>query len=144
MRRSGAAAVPRTRSKVGGASLRALVLLVVPLQGCDRLDRRREHDPAAMGSQAATHGGPATDSPALATLAPGPGHAEDATAAGSLGPRLARLWAATTKAWVVVVDGGRIYDPLADYLEAEGLPVFRTSDRALRALGAYAAHRLHA
>lgn len=80
--------------------------------------------------------------PALATLVSGAGHAEDAAAAGSLGPRLARLYAATTKAWVVVVDGGRLYDPLADMLEGAGLPVFRTVDRALRALGAYALHRL--
>ena len=51
--------------------------------------------------------------PALATLAAGPGHAEDVGAPESLGPRLARLYAATTKAWVVVVDGGALYDPLA-------------------------------
>ena len=81
--------------------------------------------------------------PALATLAAGPGHAEDAGAPESLGPRLAALYAATTKAWVVVVDGGALYDPLASLLEGAGLAVFRTADRALRALGAYAAHRLH-
>lgn len=80
--------------------------------------------------------------PALATLAPGPGHAEDLAAPGSLGPRLARLFAATAKPWVVVVDGGRLYDPLASLLEAEGVPVFRGSDRAVRALGAYALNRL--
>ena len=80
--------------------------------------------------------------PALATLAAGPGHSEDAAAPESLGPRLARLYSATTKAWVVVVDGGARYDPLASLLEAEGLAVFRTADRAMRALGAYAAHRL--
>ncbi len=80
--------------------------------------------------------------PALATLAAGPGHPEDAAAPESLGPRLARLYAATAKAWVVVVDGGARYDPLASLLEAAGLAVFRTADRALRALGAYAAHRL--
>jgi acyl-CoA synthetase (NDP forming) len=80
--------------------------------------------------------------PALATLAAGPGHAEDAAAPESLGPRLARLYAATAKAWVVVVDGGDLYDPLASLLEAAGLVVFRTADRARRALGTYAAHRL--
>jgi acyl-CoA synthetase (NDP forming) len=80
--------------------------------------------------------------PALATLAAGRGHPEDAAASGSVGPRLARLYAATAKAWVVVVDGGCLYDPLASLLEAEGVPVFRTADRAMRALGAYAAHRL--
>jgi acyl-CoA synthetase (NDP forming) len=80
--------------------------------------------------------------PALATLATGPGHSEDAGAPESLGPRLARLYAGTTKAWVVVVDGGARYDPLASLLEGEGLAVFRRADRAMRALGAYAVHRL--
>ncbi|MFH1329147.1 MAG: acetate--CoA ligase family protein [Actinomycetota bacterium] len=80
--------------------------------------------------------------PALATLAAGPAHPEDAAAPGSVGPRLARLFGATAKAWVVVVDGGCLYDPLASLLEAEGVPVFRTADRAMRALGTYAAHRL--
>jgi acyl-CoA synthetase (NDP forming) len=80
--------------------------------------------------------------PALATLAAGPGHAEDAAAPEALGPRLARLYATTTKAWVVVVDGGALYDPLAALLEGAGVPVFRSADRALRALGAYAGWRL--
>lgn len=80
--------------------------------------------------------------PALATLAADPGHSEDAAAPEAVGPRLVRLFAATSKAWVVVVDGGALYDPLASLLEAAGLPVFRTADRALRALGAYAALRL--
>ena len=80
--------------------------------------------------------------PALATLAAGPGHPEDAAAPESLGPRLAGLYSATAKAWVVVVDGGARYDPLASLLETAGLAVFRTADRAMRALGAYAAHRL--
>jgi len=80
--------------------------------------------------------------PALATLPAGPGHTEDAAAPGSVGPRLARLFAATGKAWVVVVDGGALYDPLAVLLEAAGVPVFRAADRALHALGAYAGLRL--
>jgi acyl-CoA synthetase (NDP forming) len=80
--------------------------------------------------------------PALATLAPGPGHTEDAAAFESVGPRLVRLFAATSKAWVAVIDGGALYDPLASSLEAAGLPVFRSADRALRALGAYAGLRL--
>jgi acyl-CoA synthetase (NDP forming) len=80
--------------------------------------------------------------PALATLEAGEGHAEDLGAGGSLARRLVDLWRGTAKAWVVVVDGGRLYDPLAGYLEREGLAVFRAADRALRALGRYAALRL--
>jgi acyl-CoA synthetase (NDP forming) len=80
--------------------------------------------------------------PALATLAPGEGHTEDLAAPGSPAARLAGLWRQTAKAWVLVVDGGSLYDPLARHLEGEGVPVFRTADRALRALGRYAARRL--
>jgi hypothetical protein len=43
------------------------------------------------------------------------------------------------KPWVVVVDAGRLYDPLAHMLEDEGVPVFRTADRALRLFGLWAA-----
>ncbi|HUU60763.1 MAG TPA: CoA-binding protein, partial [Acidimicrobiia bacterium] len=80
--------------------------------------------------------------PVLATLQAGPGHSEDLAASDALARRLIDLWRATTKAWVLVIDGGDLYDPLARHLEGEGVPVFRTADRALRALGRYAAVRL--
>ena len=80
--------------------------------------------------------------PALATLERGRGHAEDLAAPGSVAARLAELWRAGTKAWVVVIDGGSLYDPLARHLERAGIPVFRTADRAVRALDRYAALRL--
>jgi len=35
------------------------------------------------------------------------------------------------------VDSGAKYDPLANLLDAAGVPVFRTADRALRLLGTY-------
>ena len=56
--------------------------------------------------------------------------APDAVAA-----RLTRLWAESTKPWVTVVDAGSRYDALAGLLEDSGLPVFRTVDAAMRALG---------
>ena len=45
---------------------------------------------------------------------------------------------------VTVVDSGKLYDPLADALEAGGLPVFRSADRAVRTLGKYVEGRLYA
>jgi len=80
--------------------------------------------------------------PVLATLPPGEGHGEDLADPGSVAARLAELWRAGTKAWVLVIDGGSLYDPLARHLEREGIPVFRTADRAVRALDRYAALRL--
>jgi len=75
--------------------------------------------------------------PVLATLQAGEGHGEDLEAPGSVAGRLVDLWRGTAKGWVVVIDGGRLYDPLAGYLDGQGLPVFRVADRALRALGRY-------
>ncbi len=42
-----------------------------------------------------------------------------------------------TKPLVLVVDGGRIFDPFVDDLEAAGFPVFRSMDRAVMALSLY-------
>lgn len=59
--------------------------------------------------------------------------AEDGILAG-----LVELSRSTTKAWVAVVDGGPMYDAMADGLAAAGIPVFRRSDRAVAALARYA------
>jgi acyl-CoA synthetase (NDP forming) len=71
----------------------------------------------------------------IRTLAPGPGHDEDAGAPEAIAARLVRLWATTTKPWVAVVDAGGLYDPLVRLLEDGGIPVFRTADLAVRSLG---------
>lgn len=71
----------------------------------------------------------------LQTLAAAVDHDEDVTAPDAVAARLTRLWAESTKPWVAVVDAGSRYDALAGLLEAGGLPVFRTVDTALRALG---------
>jgi acyl-CoA synthetase (NDP forming) len=60
---------------------------------------------------------------------------------GSLIERLSAL-AAHPKPWVAVIDAGRLYDPAADRLEAVGVPVIRSMDRAVRLLGQYASCRL--
>jgi len=47
-----------------------------------------------------------------------------------------------SKPLVLVVDGGRIFDPFVDDLEAAGFPVFRSIDRAVMALSLYVEARL--
>jgi acyl-CoA synthetase (NDP forming) len=75
---------------------------------------------------------------ALNTLAQGESHGEDLTREDSIANRLVRLYHATTKPWVVVVDAGDLYDPMARRLERGGVPTFRTADRALRLFNRWA------
>lgn len=71
---------------------------------------------------------------ALQTLAPAGGHTEDIHSAGSIGRRLIDIFRRTSKPFVVNLDGGALYDPLAGMLEEAGLPVFRRADEAIRFL----------
>jgi acyl-CoA synthetase (NDP forming) len=80
--------------------------------------------------------------PALTTLAAGPGHREDLRREDGIVARLLRLRRETPKPWVMVVDAGRLYDPMAQALEDGGIPTFRSADRAMRLLGRYCQHRL--
>jgi acyl-CoA synthetase (NDP forming) len=82
---------------------------------------------------------PAT--PALDTLPASAAHGEDLARETSIGSRLRRLHADSTKPWIAVVDAGSIYDPLAEYLRAGGIPTFRAADRAMRLLGVFAGDR---
>jgi acyl-CoA synthetase (NDP forming) len=81
---------------------------------------------------------------ALNTLAPTEEHGEDVFDAMSIANGLARLKQVTSKAWVAVIDGGLLYDPMAAILEDNEIPVFRTADRALRILEKYCNSRLRA
>ncbi|MFO7695450.1 MAG: acetate--CoA ligase family protein [Vicinamibacterales bacterium] len=78
---------------------------------------------------------------ALNTLPRGAGHGEDVSRPDGIVARLAALHRGTVKPWVVVVDAGALYDPMAQALSAAGIPTFRTSDRALRLLNIYCAER---
>ena len=71
---------------------------------------------------------------ALQTLAPAAGHTEDMHSAGSIGRRLIDIFRRTSKPFVVNLDGGALYNPLAGMLEEAGLPVFRRADEAIRFL----------
>lgn len=75
----------------------------------------------------------------LNTLEARAGHAEDASRPEAVGSRLARVAAACAKPIVVAIDSGALYDAMADGLLRAGVPVFRSVDRALRALNAWAA-----
>ena len=70
--------------------------------------------------------------PLLNTLPPGEGHREDVYKDDSIAMRMVKLKDKFQKAWVAVVDGGAIYDSLARLLEKNGVPTFRTADRAIR------------
>ena len=74
---------------------------------------------------------------ALNTLPPGPAHREDLKRPEGIGPRLVRLKGELAKAWIAVVDGGTLYDPLARLLEEGGVPTFRSADTALRLLNVF-------
>jgi len=75
--------------------------------------------------------------PAQQTLPAGPGHREDMTRPGSFAPRLVELIRSTDKPVVVNIDSGELYTPLAEFLEASGVPVFRRADEAVRFLRDY-------
>jgi acyl-CoA synthetase (NDP forming) len=77
--------------------------------------------------------------PAQQTLPPGEGHREDLARPGSFASRMIELFRATEKPFVVNVDAGELYTPLAEYLEGAGIPVFRRADEAVRFLRAYVA-----
>jgi acyl-CoA synthetase (NDP forming) len=72
--------------------------------------------------------------PALQTLAPGEGHHESILDPGSIAQLLPGAAAASDKPVVAVVDSGVLFDPLVNALRSGGLPVFRSADKAVRAL----------
>jgi acyl-CoA synthetase (NDP forming) len=74
---------------------------------------------------------------ALQTLAPSEAYTESIHSPKSVGRRLIEVIRRTDKPVVVNIDAGRLYDPLAEMLGHEGIPVFRRSDEALRFLGKY-------
>ena len=49
---------------------------------------------------------------------------------------------ALEKPVIGVVDAGRLYDPMVHELTKKGMAIFRSADRAVRALAVYIAARL--
>jgi len=82
-------------------------------------------------------------SPSMETLSDG----SDATffdSENNLARRIPKLAATYKKPVVMVVDSGSLFDPLANKLQSEGLPVFRSADQAVWFLGKYIHGRLNA
>jgi acyl-CoA synthetase (NDP forming) len=77
--------------------------------------------------------------PAQQTLPPGEGHREDLARPGCFASRTIELFRSTDKPFVVNIDAGELYTPLAEFLECAGIPVFRRADEAVRFLRAYVA-----
>lgn len=81
--------------------------------------------------------------PLLHTL---PEEIEEADHFGSLYSiieKISILHTTSAKPLVIVVDSGKLYDPLADGFEKCGMPVFRSADIAVTVLGKYIHNRLH-
>jgi acyl-CoA synthetase (NDP forming) len=83
-------------------------------------------------------------SPAMRTLVDCEAKRYDFQDPGSIAVALPRLSGELHKPVVGVVDGGRLYDPLVDELIKKRMAVFRSSDRAVRALALYIEGRLNA
>ncbi len=79
--------------------------------------------------------------PAMQTIFSDEAAALGESARDSLVGRLARLFPQTDKPIAVSIDSGHLFDPMARALESLGLPVFRSADTAVRALGRYAASK---
>lgn len=83
-------------------------------------------------------------SPVLKTLPRGIMAQEYFQSENSLAKRIPLLAERYNKPLVIVVDSGPLYDPLADALEQEGLPVFRSADQAVWVLRRYIQGRMWA
>jgi acyl-CoA synthetase (NDP forming) len=83
-------------------------------------------------------------SPAMRTLAQCETRPYEFKEPGSIAVEMPRMVSDLDKPVVGIVDGGRLYDPLVDVLVEKGMAVFRSSDRAVRALALYIEGRLHA
>lgn len=76
-------------------------------------------------------------SPAIQTLPPSEEHKENFNSEFSIVNRLVQLYQNSKKPLAIVVDSGRLYDPMALFLQNKGVPVYRHADRALRLMGQY-------
>ncbi len=72
--------------------------------------------------------------PAMQTLAPAMNIPRIRRHPDSIAQRLPGIAAKHDTPMVAVIDSGRLFDPMAEVLEAGGLPVFRSADRAVRVL----------
>jgi acyl-CoA synthetase (NDP forming) len=83
-------------------------------------------------------------SPAMRTLPEAESERYSIDDPRSIAQAMPAIIANLKKPVVGVVDGGRLYDALVDELVANGMAVFRSSDRAVQALAMYMEGRLYA
>jgi len=81
-------------------------------------------------------------SPAVNSLPKGLRKGESLTSENGIATLLPLAVRGIDKPVLGVVDGGKLYDPLVELLEKGGVPVFRSSDRAVAALAKYINSRL--
>ncbi|MCP4748530.1 MAG: CoA-binding protein [Desulfobacteraceae bacterium] len=81
-------------------------------------------------------------SPVMKTLAQGQARCLNFGEPGSIARELPKLVKRLDKPVAGVVDAGKLYDPLVDELMGKGMAIFRSSDRAVRALAMYIEGRL--
>ena len=79
---------------------------------------------------------------ALKTLPSGLREGDVFDATDGYARRLMRVFEQSPTPFAVVIDAGRLYDPLCRFLQEAGLAVFRSADRAVNAIGAYMMARL--
>ena len=79
----------------------------------------------------------------LVPMSPSLGATLGDTEEAAIVPMLAELARQTTTPIVCTVDAGLLYEPLIRQLIAAGIPVFRSSDRAVSALSQYIEGRLN-
>ena len=80
--------------------------------------------------------------PMVQTLPHGASGSDVFDAEGGFARRIISLARRSKKPLVLVLDGGHLYDPMAAMLQAGGVPVFRSGDRAIKALARYVGVRL--
>ncbi|MFP4082477.1 MAG: acetate--CoA ligase family protein [Candidatus Aminicenantes bacterium] len=85
---------------------------------------------------------PVPMSPSMQTLVPGRFHQENLYHPQSIVMRLIDIFHKTDKPFVVNIDAGDIFKPMADCLEQAGVPTFRRSDIAVKFLRKYINNRL--
>ena len=76
-------------------------------------------------------------SPVTRTLPDKPGELGSFISEESIVNLINKAFQRIQKPVVGVVDGGRLYDPMVDVIGSFGIPVFRSSDRAINALAKY-------
>lgn len=75
--------------------------------------------------------------PALNTLERGEKHKEDFKREGSLANNIIKIKEKYSKPFIVIVDGGREYDPFLYYLKENQIPAFKSAEKSMKNFSKY-------